>query len=173
MKHKKRYSVPAKLVELLFIDDAFFNEVSKIKKASTDRRFPKTDQWASDSGFNMKFALAGYSIEDVMIVTSKNTIQIKSDGLDEEKYVPPVLAEDDDAYKAYSKGVNTKIYTGYVSRGIARRSFELKYIISEEFDVSSTEAYMQDGLLHIFVPNSSSKELNELRPVKISSERKY
>ena len=75
--NKKRYSVPAKLIELMFVDDNFFSEVSKLKKAATSGRFPKTDQWADDEGFNMFFALAGYSLEDITIETHRNVITIK------------------------------------------------------------------------------------------------
>jgi HSP20 family molecular chaperone IbpA len=169
---KKRYSVPAKLVDLLFADDSFFNDVTKIKKASASSRFPKTDQWASKHGFNMFFALAGYSLEDISIETYRNTITIRSDGMEEEKYTPPAPSENDDAFESYSKGTNPIMHTGYVSRGIARRSFDVRYLISEEFDVLRVEAYMQDGLLHIFVPNSESDKEQEFRVISISEKRK-
>lgn len=171
-QNKKRYSVPAKLIELLFTDDSFLNEVIKTKKTLAEKRFPRMDQWAGNGGFNMKFALAGYSPDNVKVIVEGNTIHVRSDGLENERYVPPSPSSEDDAFKEYNKDPNSEVYMGYVSRGIARRSFEIGYVISEEFDVSKTEAHMQDGLLHIFIPNSNVEDLGEVKVIKINRERK-
>jgi HSP20 family molecular chaperone IbpA len=168
--NKKRYSIPAKLIDLMFVDDNFFGEVSKLKRAPSGR-FPKTDQWADEEGFNMFFALAGYSLEDITIETHRSVISIKSDGMEEEKYSPPTLSENADAFEDYNKGVRPIMHTGYVSRGIARRSFDVKYLVSEEFDVSEVTAHMENGLLHIYVPKPKSSR-EEIRVIKISKERK-
>jgi HSP20 family molecular chaperone IbpA len=165
MKFKKRYSIPANLVEQMFLDENFFEKVSKIKSISN---FPRMDQWASDQGFNMSFALAGYSEEDVTISAYRNIIRIQSEKVEDDKYSPPV-PKDDDAFIEYSKEGKAAVMSGHIFRGIARRSFDRSYLISEEFDASRAMAHMENGLLHILIP---FQEMNVVKNIDIETERK-
>lgn len=167
---KKRYSVPAKLVEGLFTDDGFFTEVIKLKKSST---FPKMDEWVDEAGFNMNFALAGYSPQDIEIKMNGNVIEIRSQKLEDERYIAPEPPKEDspDLLQEYSKDVNTKIHKGYIIRGIARRGFDVKYLVSEEFNVAQAQAFMEHGLLHILIPNQNPVELNKTTVLKIAEQK--
>jgi HSP20 family molecular chaperone IbpA len=160
---KRRYSMPAKIVELLWADDEYFREVQKIKKVSSTSNFPKNDQWVDEKGFHLEFALAGYSTEDIRISVRGQTLHVCSEGMveDAQHQLPK---EDDDAFAEYARNAKPKTQKGFVVRGIARRSFSVKNMISEDFDLSKIEATMDHGLLHITVPNS---EFTEDRVVQI------
>ena len=83
MSEKKRYSIPARIVELLYTDDGFFNEVLKLKKASGGNKFPRSDEWRDESGFHLSFALAGYSAQDVSVEIEDHTLTISGVGMDD------------------------------------------------------------------------------------------
>lgn len=156
---KKRYSIPAKILELLYTNDQFFNEVTKLNKASNIPNFPRTDEWRDDSGFNISFALAGYAPEDISVEVEGNILTVKGNGLDSiANQSTPV--EESDASKEYSeyssKEGRPRIHIGSISRGIARRKFSVKLLISEEFDADFANANMQHGLLHIVIPYRSN-----------------
>lgn len=140
-KEKNRYSVPEPLIAPLFYNDEYFRNVSKIKKLQSG--FPREDQWRDNQGFHMSFALAGYSKDDVEIEVSSNTIAISGISIDGEL---PVETDK-----------STSISKGKIIRGIARRSFNVKYVISEEFDPYLAKATMKHGLLHIVVPKKDIK----------------
>ena len=138
-KKINRVTLPAKIIEQLYNDEEFFREVSSVKKLSLSR-FPKNDQWVSEEGFNMVFALAGYGSEDLNVsvhgskltISSKNHIQ---------------MPKEDEPQKTISHGV--------VNRGIARRNFKISFIINEEYDITKTFATMEKGLLHITIPTQA------------------
>jgi len=156
--NKKRYSLPAKILDLLYVDDSFFNDVMKIKKASSGSKFPKGDEWRDPSGFNMSFALAGYSPEDVSIEVEDNVIIIKGNGLDSIDKLSSEPEEEQDSFSEYKKEGKPRIHIGSISRGIARRKFCVKQLISDEFDTLQAKATMEHGLLHIIIPEKNSKE---------------
>jgi len=164
---KKRYSIPARLVELMWTNNDFFAEVSKLKKSALPGNFPRNDQWRDLSGFHMEFALAGYSAEEIGLSCRGNVLTISSDGLDAEPIIRPDIKEDDDAFQEYTRDAKTKVQQGFVVRGIARRKFCVEYLISEEFDVSMARASMKDGLLHISIPE---KEIPSAQEINIGKE---
>lgn len=162
---KKRYSIPAKILELLYCNDQFFNDVSKINKGSYLSNFPKTDEWRDDSGFNISFALAGYSPEDIFIEVENNILSVKGNGLDSisapnSAATPP----EEDSFQEYSKESRPRIHIGSISRGIARRKFVVRFLISEEFDTMNASASMKHGLLHVVIP---VKETQNYKIIKI------
>lgn len=158
---KRRYSMPAKIVELLWTDDEYFREVTKIKKVSNASNFPKNDQWIDESGLHLEFALAGYSPEDIHVSTCGKFLHVHSEGMDDgEQFELP--KEDDDAFEDYARNPIIKAQRGFIVRGIARRSFSVKTLVSDEFDPSRAEAIMEHGLLHICIPNSEPTEENSV-----------
>ena len=58
------------------------------------------------------------------------------------------------------KPPKVSVHKGYVSRGIARRSFKTNLYVSEEFDLSAIKATMAHGLLNIFVPERSLEDIH-------------
>ena len=153
---KKRYSVPARILELLYTDDTFFNEVMRLKKASSSSKFPKSDEWRNDDGFNLSFALAGYSPEDITIVSGENILTVKSLGIDSIEASASIPSKSEEPFDEYVKPIRPRFHSGSISRGIARRRFQVKYLISEEFNVSESIAKMEHGLLHIFIPKKET-----------------
>jgi HSP20 family molecular chaperone IbpA len=148
---KKRYSLPAKVVEMLFSNDNYFNEVVKLNKGSITN-FPKTDEWRDQNGFNISFALAGYAPEDISVEVENSVLIVKGNGLDSISQSSTPNVEPDDSFQEYSKESRPRIHIGTISRGIARRKFCVRLFISEEFDIFKSSATMRHGLLHIMIP---------------------
>jgi len=134
---RNRVTLPAKIIDQLYNDEEFFREVSSIKKLSMSR-FPKNDQWVSEEGFNMVFALAGYGSEDLDLEVEGSRVTLSSKG-------QMTMEDNTDAPK---KTVNY----GVVNRGIARRNFKVCFVISDGFDTSGLSASMSKGLLHLVIP---------------------
>jgi HSP20 family molecular chaperone IbpA len=51
----------------------------------------------------------------------------------------------------------------YITKGIARRSFNLGYKIASKYDLSQAEAEMENGLLKIHVPFAKESQPKQLR----------
>lgn len=163
---KKRYSIPAKILELLYSNDQFFNEVVKINKGNYINNFPKTDEWRDENGFNISFALAGYSPEDIFIEIENNILSVRGNGLDSISNAASSApaSEQEDSFQEYSKESRPRLHIGSISRGIARRKFSIKFLISEEFDTMNSSAIMRHGLLHVVIP---VKETQNYKVIKI------
>ena len=58
----------------------------------------------------------------------------------------------------YDKPKEEEDYTGYIYKGLAKRSFNLGYKVAAKFELEKLTAEMKDGLLHIFVPIAESKK---------------
>lgn len=158
MKIKSRYSYPGRIHDLLLTDDKFLTEVSKIKKIESS--FPRYDQWKDDSGFHVSFALAGYSPEDIDLYVKGRQIFLSAEGLKD--IIPSEKTMEDDSEAP--KVAKTSVHKGFISRGIARRSFKTQLYISEEFNLEGIKADMKHGLLHIFIPEKIIKD----RKIEIS-----
>ncbi len=153
---RNRVTLPGRVIEQLYSDEEFYRDVTSIKKLSLSR-FPKNDQWISEDCFNMVFALAGYGPEDLSIevcgsklfISSKNQLNEVTSGSSE---APP----------------QTSVSHGVVNRGIARRSFRVSYIISDDFDTEMLTATMNKGLLSLSIPK---KENFSRKIVKITESK--
>lgn len=146
-----RYSVPEKVMRMLWENDEFFGTVCKMSRVSVNH-FPKNDQWVDGEGFHMSFALAGYGPKDIVIEINSNTLTISSKGIAEVSPEQPVINESDDAMDEYTKTAKPVIQKGVISRGIARRSFRVGHAISDTFDCYKAVASIEHGLLHIVIP---------------------
>jgi HSP20 family molecular chaperone IbpA len=164
-----RVSIPGRIIDLLLSDDEFYREVSSLKKASASGRFPKCDQWCDDTGFHMAFALAGYSPDDIDILSKDCTLMVNSKKFNSIDIAPDVntadIAEDSEEYPV--KQAKVQIQQGIIVRGIARRSFRTKIFVRSEFDLTKTQATMKHGLLEITVPRRTDEYL---KTIDISSE---
>ena len=54
-------------------------------------------------------------------------------------------------------------YSGYIYKGLAKRSFNLGYKVAAKFELESLEAEMKDGLLHLFIPIAESKKAKTIK----------
>tara|TARA_R110000764_G_scaffold79065_1_gene157550 strand:- start:2550 stop:2975 length:426 start_codon:yes stop_codon:yes gene_type:complete len=54
-------------------------------------------------------------------------------------------------------------YSGYIYKGLAKRSFNLGYKVAAKFELESLQANMENGLLHLFIPVSESKKPKSIK----------
>nr|BDD46172.1 hypothetical protein 10 [bacterium] len=144
-KNYTRFSLPGRIVDLLYCDDEFYRYVSKNKKAK-EAVFPKYNTWKDAEGFHMVFALAGYSAKDINLEYLGDELIISSPGIQEEV---PSLDGPENAKQSVQRG--------YIVRGIARRKFTVKFQISNLFDISKAAANMKDGELRVTIPEADRK----------------
>lgn len=130
MNNRQKVSIPGKIIDMLWSDEQFYSSVEKDKRVSVSR-FPRFDQWCDEEGLCMAFALAGFSTKDVDVAVKNSRLLIRS---------------------VREKEKDNTIQQGMIVRGIAKRKFEVSYMINEDYDVSKCKAYMKNGLLKIKIP---------------------
>jgi len=146
-KNQIRFSLPGRIVDLLYCDDEFYRDVIKNKKAK-EAVFPKYNTWRGEDGFHMVFALAGYSPSDVNVEFFGDELIISSPGVQDEESV---------SFTDSPENAKSSVSRGYIVRGIARRKFLVKFQISNQFDMIGAQAQMKDGELRITIPESNAK----------------
>ena len=127
---REKVSIPGRIADLIWSDEQFYSFIEKDKRVSVPR-FPRFDQWCEKEQLCMAFALAGYSKEDVYVSVKSNRLLIKS---------------------ANDSQKENSIQQGMIVRGIAKRKFEVSYIINDKYDALKCKASMKDGLLKINIP---------------------
>lgn len=135
-----RATIPQKVMDLLFSDDAFYNEVTSSKKVTVNK-YPRSDQWVDEEGLHMSFALAGYSAEDIKVSINSSSVQIENVSKLKES-------------NAMQKGL--------IVRGIAKRNFCETVYINSNFNVSGLSASMNNGLLNLSIPFSNNTGFSEI-----------
>jgi len=174
-----RVSIPGKIYDLIWSDEEFFRDISQNKKAITTSKFPKYDQWCSDDGLHMAFALAGYSAEDITILVKGSEINvcskqsnIQSEEMSDLEFVKKLAEsvqeheENGDGFFPPLKKPSTSVSLGVIVRGIARRSFKTRFVLNEMFDLSMTKASMKNGLLEIVVPKREQDKTTKTIEIK-------
>jgi HSP20 family molecular chaperone IbpA len=151
-----RVSIPARVLDLLWIDDEFFREVSSNKKVSSSGKFPRCDQWCDVEGFHMAFALAGYSPDDIVLKAKGNEVFITGSGNKIDAEEMHEALSDQEEYPA--KAPNIVVQRGMIVRGIARRNFKAKFYINPTFNVGRMSASMKNGLLELVIPRKAEEE---------------
>ena len=63
----------------------------------------------------------------------------------------------------YDKPTEEENYSGYIYKGLAKRSFNLGYKVAAKFELEKLEAEMKDGLLHLFIPTAESKKPKSIK----------
>jgi HSP20 family protein len=113
--------------DLLFRD--FFKSDLDFQPATQAKFSHPVDIFETKYGLHFEVACTGLSKEDVELNIEGDTLIIRYD-------------------KGHKENENRK----YIHRGVARRSFSLGYKISHYFDISKTDATMENGLLRIVIP---------------------
>lgn len=95
------------------------------------------DIYENKDGLHFEVACTGLSKDDLEIGIEGDILKISYD-------------------KARTEGIDTEELglVRYIHRGIAKRSINIGYKISSQFDLSQSEAKMENGLLKISVPFS-------------------
>jgi HSP20 family protein len=113
--------------DLLFRD--FFKSEVDFQPAVDAKISHPVDIFETEQGLHFEVACTGLDKEDVELHNEGDILIIRYD-------------------KGHKENENRK----YIHRGVARRSFSLGYKISHYFDISKTDATMENGLLRIVIP---------------------
>lgn len=120
-----------------FDGDTFFSPL-----AETKPKYP-IDIYENDDGLHFDLAVVGLCEKDINIeVTDGDTLRISYQKEDE-------IEENDNQ--------------NYIHQGIAKRSFNFGWKISNKFDLNKISAVIDNGLLNIDIPHSE-----EAKPKKIT-----
>ena len=114
----------------------FFNADGKFQPTTFETKQPHPlDIFYDDDGLNFEIACTGLSKKDLNISVDGDLLSID-----------------------YDKPSEEEVLTGYIYKGLAKRSFKLGYKIAPKFDLSKVEAKMENGLLHLFIPTAEGKK---------------
>ena len=94
------------------------------------------DIYYDDEGLHFEVACTGLTKKDIQLEIDGDLLKII--------YDKPTEEEED--------------YTGYIYKGLSKRSFNLGYKVAAKFELEKLEAEMTDGLLHLFIPIAESKK---------------
>ena len=94
------------------------------------------DIYYDDEGLHFEVACTGLTKKDIQLEVDGDLLKII--------YDKPTEEEED--------------YTGYIYKGLSKRSFNLGYKVAAKFELEKLEAEMTDGLLHLFIPIAESKK---------------
>jgi len=121
--------------DLMFKD--FFSPDSFFLPAITSNTKYPVDIHETDNALNIEIAIAGIDKEDINIEECDGVLKVSYDKQDKQEIEQ----------------------RNYIQKGIARRSFNLGWKISEKFDLKKIEASIDKGLLKIEIPRSEEKQV--------------
>ena len=99
------------------------------------------DIYYDEEGLHFEVACTGLTKKDIQLEIDGDLLKII--------YDKPTEEEED--------------YTGYIYKGLAKRSFNLGYKVAAKFELEKLEAEMKDGLLHLFIPIAESKKAKTIK----------
>ena len=82
-----------------------------------------------DKGLHFEVACTGLTKNDVILDIEGDTLKI-----------------------SYKKPEDDKFHEGTIHQGLSKKSFDLRYKIAPKFNLSKTDATLENGLLDIFIP---------------------
>jgi|TARA_B100000767_G_scaffold241014_1_gene237271 HSP20 family protein len=106
-----------------FKSDSVFNPVKNSKQPHPLNIF------FDDEGLHFEVACTGLTKKDVVLDIEGDTLKISYKKPDEENF-----------------------HEGTIHNGLSKKSFDLRYKIAPKFDLSKTDASLENGLLEIFIP---------------------
>ena len=120
----------------------FFNADSGFQPTTFENKQPHPlDIFYDETGLHFEIACTGLSKKDISLEIDGDLLKI-----------------------GYQKPNEDVDYTGYIYKGLSKKSFNLGYKIAAKFDLEQLVAEMKNGLLHIFIP---IKESQKPKAVKI------
>ena len=126
--------------DLLFRN--FFKADGSFQPTTFDNKQPHPlDIFYDDEGLHFEIACTGLSKEDIQLEIDGDLLKIIYDKPNEEDFN----------------------YSGYIYKGLAKRSFNLGYKVAAKFELEKLEAKMKDGLLHLFIPIAESKKAKTIK----------
>jgi HSP20 family molecular chaperone IbpA len=117
----------------------FFDANSQFNTLSTKINYP-VDIYETENGLRFELAVVGLESKDLDIQVEGDVLRITHDKQQEEE-----------------------VERKYISKGIARRSFDLAWKIASKFDLTQLEASMGKGLLVLDIPTSKEKAPRKIK----------
>jgi HSP20 family molecular chaperone IbpA len=114
----------------------FFDTTSTFNSIKTKINYP-VDIYETETGLRFELAVVGLEKKDIKILVDGNTLRVIHE-----------------AKESQNKE--------YIQKGIARRSFDLAWRVSDKYNLSKLEASMDKGLLILEVPTDSVKVPKEI-----------
>jgi|TARA_B110000438_G_C15766882_1_gene630037 HSP20 family protein len=106
-----------------------FNADSTFQPASNTKQSHPLNIFFDDEGLHFEVACTGLTKKDVILDIEGDILKI-----------------------SYKKPEDESFHEGTIHRGLSKKSFDLRYKIAPKFDLSKTDAVLENGLLDIFIP---------------------
>ena len=106
-----------------------FHADSTFQPASNTKQSHPLNIFFNDEGLNFEVACTGLTKSDVILDIEGDTLKI-----------------------SYKKPEDEKFHEGTIHQGLSKKSFDLRYKIAPKFNLSKTDAALENGLLEIFIP---------------------
>ena len=106
-----------------------FNADSTFQPASNTKKSHPLNIFFDDEGLHFEVACTGLTKKDVILDIEGDILKI-----------------------SYKKPEDEDFHEGTIHRGLSKKSFDLRYKIAPKFDLSKTDAVLENGLLDIFIP---------------------
>ena len=107
----------------------FFNAEDQFAPALNSKQPHPLDIYYDDKGLHFEVACTGLTKDDLDISVEGDLLKI-----------------------SYKKPKNEIDLSGYIYHGLSKKSFDLRYKIAPKFNLSKTDAALENGLLKIFIP---------------------
>ena len=106
-----------------------FHADSTFQPASNTKQSHPLNIFFNDEGLNFEVACTRLTKSDVILDIEGDTLKI-----------------------SYKKPEDEKFHEGTIHQGLSKKSFDLRYKIAPKFNLSKTDAALENGLLDIFIP---------------------
>ena len=106
--------------------------------------YPPYDVLKIDNGYQIRLAVAGYSLDNIEVLVDKKVLTING---------TRPTSEDSNLAK-------------FLHAGLSKRNFTKKFLLSQDIDKNSIEAALKDGILTITLTNLPQED-EKARKVKV------
>jgi len=119
----------------------FFNTEGGFKPTTFENKQPHPlDIYYDDTGLHFEIACTGLTKKDIDLEIDGDLLKV-----------------------SYKKSEEEIDYSGYIYKGLSKKSFNLGYKIAAKFELENLDAKMENGLLHIFIPIAESKKPKSIK----------
>ena len=117
-----------------------FNAESQFAPALQSKQPHPVNIFYDDKGLHFEVACTGLTKKEVDINIEGDVLKI-----------------------SYKKPEEDKFHEGTIYNGLSKKSFNLGYKIAPKFDLSITEAKLENGLLEIFIPIAEEAKAKSIK----------
>lgn len=138
----------------LFFKNFFDSNTFFAPQVSIKVPYP-VDIYKTEKGLYFELAVVGLEKEDINILTEMETIRVYYHGDKQDDITVGTLSVPLDNFIP-------SLRKDYIYKGIARRSFDLAWKVSTDYDLNKLEAKLDRGLLSIFIPINANKQVKKV-----------